>query len=186
MTDSDLSPQQERNGFRCAACRAIFDAKLTVGVAVKTFVAEIMALRCPKCGSAKLLMEQGRSLPEDIVTRHLANDASIEDWLSDWRNTGEVGMSASTIADWMTGAKDAKKDTPNDISDVLRCMLLLDRIPEWKPRMREMANIGASWTSLGPRWDELEASMRAELGPDLMLRAAPKSALILPKCRALD
>jgi hypothetical protein len=52
---------------------------------------------------------------------------------------------------------------PLDPDDLGRCVRLLDRFPEWRDRMPEMAEgHGPVWAALVPAWDEIVALYREE------------------------
>lgn len=53
---------------------------------------------------------------------------------------------------------------PSDPADLGRCLRLLELVPEWKQRIKEMAEHGPTWAALVAHWDELEQSMRDEVG----------------------
>lgn len=84
-----------------------------------------------------------------------------------WILNGRVGQSSRAIYCHMTGAVDKYGyNFPYDPDDLNRCLLLLDLIPEWKPRMAEMSVHGKQWASLAGRWDELTALFLEEVGLD--------------------
>jgi hypothetical protein len=84
-----------------------------------------------------------------------------------WMMHGETGRSSKAICAHMLGGVDVlSEDYPRDPSDLSRCAKLLERIPEWKPRISEMAKHGAIWKALVARWDELVAALKDEVGLD--------------------
>lgn len=94
---------------------------------------------------------------------------SLEQRAQDWIVNGRVGLSSKAIWSHMTGTP-MKDDgfgaylAPSDPADLNRCLLLLDLIPEWKPRMHEMAEHGPEWTGLIARWDEIVECFLDEVG----------------------
>lgn len=82
-----------------------------------------------------------------------------------WSVSDDTGLSSKTIwAHMMAGmAPERGADYPRDVSDLGRCLRLLDRVPEWKPRIQEMAKYGKYWAALVERWDELAAMYAAEM-----------------------
>ncbi|MCW2763354.1 MAG: hypothetical protein JWR85_3555 [Marmoricola sp.] len=84
--------------------------------------------------------------------------------LAEWFASNDTGSSSKSIALWLaagvTGHHGA--DTPSDPSDLCRCLRLLDRIPEWKVRIAEMAGAGGLWPTFAERWSEIEASLLGE------------------------
>lgn len=59
----------------------------------------------------------------------------------EWLRTGERGLSSEAIAEQMSGLPVGQgygfSNHPSDPADLRRCRLLLDRVPEWQPRMSE-------------------------------------------------
>jgi hypothetical protein len=90
-------------------------------------------------------------------------DPRIAEWLASW----DTGTSSKSIMLWLS-SKTADKtwgaSTPSDCADLARCLRLLERIPEWKQRMGEMAETGGEWPTYAKRWAEIEASFLAEVG----------------------
>lgn len=89
----------------------------------------------------------------------------IEERARNWIVNGRVGLSSKAIWSHMMGA-DSAGHFPHDPADLNRCLLLLDLIPEWKPRMGEMAAHGPVWARLSARWGEIEACFLDEAGLD--------------------
>lgn len=79
--------------------------------------------------------------------------------IAEWMVSGDTGSSSKSIMLWLS-AKQADKtwgaDVPRDAWDLGRCIRLLDRIPEWRARMPEMAEAGGLWPTVARRWTELE------------------------------
>lgn len=91
---------------------------------------------------------------------------TLEQRAQNWIINGEVGMSSKAIWAHMTGTPD-KEDgysPPWDPADLNRCLLLLDLIPEWKPRMSEMAAHCVRWAGLSAKWDEIVECFLDEVG----------------------
>lgn len=79
---------------------------------------------------------------------------TIEDRANWWIAYGEVGRSSATIWHVMTGkpmprvgwgAAPSRPDRPYDMDDWRRCELLLDLIPEWRPRLHEVVERYPAW-----------------------------------------
>lgn len=88
---------------------------------------------------------------------------------AEWFMSDDTGISSKTIAAFMLGGDPTKfylACPPADPSDLGRCLRLLDRFPEWKPRMAEMSTVGEDWARIMPHWDEVSASMAEEVGID--------------------
>lgn len=103
------------------------------------------------------------------------------DWLLNSRDTGQ---SSEAIVRHMLGFG-GRAHYPLDPSDLGRCLRLLRLIPEWKPRMHEMAAHGAIWAALSARWAELEDSMEREVGIDWDkgVSVAPRTYALLQRIR---
>lgn len=89
--------------------------------------------------------------------------------VAEWFLSDDTGMSSKTIAAFMCGADLSKcywVGAPSDPSDLGRCLRLLERFPEWKPRMPEMASVNKQWAKIIPYWDAAAALMAAEVGID--------------------
>jgi hypothetical protein len=98
--------------------------------------------------------------------------------LAEWFGSGDTGLSSETIALWLSArVKNGwGPHTPSDPSDLGRCLRLLERIPEWKTRMAEMAECSEGWARMMIYWDEIAASMADEVGIDWSKgRSAPKT-----------
>lgn len=101
---------------------------------------------------------------------------SLEQRAQNWIVNGRVGSSSRTIWAHMMGATESRKSYPHDPDDLNRCLLLLDLIPEWAPRMAEMAQHGPQWKGLAERWDEITDCFIAEAGLDwCKASGAPKT-----------
>lgn len=85
--------------------------------------------------------------------------AAALNWISG-RDTG-----ASSIAIWahMMGAK-SDGSHPLDPADFGRCYRLLVYVPEWAPRIGEMAVYSTTWLLLSGAWFELTALFERETG----------------------
>lgn len=73
-----------------------------------------------------------------------------------WIVGRDTGMSSQAIWAHMMGAP-CDGSYPYDPDDFSRCDHLLRLIPEWRPRILEMAKYGPVWARLAEAWDELEA-----------------------------
>jgi hypothetical protein len=80
-----------------------------------------------------------------------------------WLQTRDSGISSEAIMQTMLGAPASPGTYPSDAEDLGRCIRLLDRIPAWRERLPEMAQVGYVWASLVEHWCELETLYRGEL-----------------------
>jgi hypothetical protein len=71
-----------------------------------------------------------------------------------WMFSGDTGMSSKAICAHMLGLK-YDKSHPSDPSDLGRCLRLLELIPEWKPRIQEMAQHCPGWAGLIGDWGNI-------------------------------
>lgn len=78
-----------------------------------------------------------------------------------WLTSGDVGISSATIWSVMTGRPFPLRhfwpDTPCDPDDFGRCHRLLDRFPEWRARLDEVAEWYPNWKPLVREWDRMTA-----------------------------
>ena len=93
--------------------------------------------------------------------------AVISDNLNNWLANGDRGISSEAIASHLTGINFVSghwfSTHPVDPSDFGRCMELLDAVPEFRPRLKEMAEVSPIWAGLVECWDELERLYREEV-----------------------
>ncbi len=82
-----------------------------------------------------------------------------------WMAGEDTGMSSKAIATHMAGVG-SDGSYPHDPADLGRCLRLLERFPEWKARMPEMASYGKIWRTYADNWSDLEKSMADEVGID--------------------
>jgi hypothetical protein len=105
----------------------------------------------------------------------MQNPVLLDGRAYDWLTGGDVGTSSLTIFAVMTGADRVPlhnyPSVPLDPADFGRCRRLLERIPEWRARLPEVATRYPDWTALVREWDRLDA-MHAEASkrPDGMAR----------------
>lgn len=101
---------------------------------------------------------------------------SLDDRAHRWIVDGQVGMSSRAIWAHMMGTPSECMSAPSDPDDLNRCLLLIDLIPEWAPRMSEMAPHGPEWKALAPIWADLTTTFIAEVGLDWCKgHSAPKT-----------
>jgi hypothetical protein len=83
-----------------------------------------------------------------------------------WIVSGDVGQSSKTIWATMLGIDLGEDGTnhPHDPADLGRCLRLLELMPEWKPRVPELAALEPCWRALVEHWDNLASSMEDEVG----------------------
>jgi hypothetical protein len=79
-----------------------------------------------------------------------------------WLEGVDTGISSETIWRTLTGETPSDTDVPCDPSDFGRCYRLLKIMPEWRPRLREVARKYRDWRPFVRHWDELTALYEAE------------------------
>ncbi len=80
-----------------------------------------------------------------------------------WFSTGKTGMSSSFIASYLTTGVGIHA-YPLDPSDLNRCLMLLDDVPELKTEMYKLARTSDQWASLCNNWFKLESVFNKEVG----------------------
>ncbi|WP_162815004.1 hypothetical protein [Erythrobacter aureus] len=149
-----------RAGYRCGGCETPFHKETPTHCTVEVYYAFAKSLRCPHCGSDKISIGLGLT---DEENKALIADGHWRTRAENWKYRGEVGLSAKTIYNHFMGHAGAKPSVPQDPSDLRRCLLLLEHVPEWKPRMDEMRTVSAQWALLIDRWDDLLKTYAEEL-----------------------
>jgi hypothetical protein len=78
-----------------------------------------------------------------------------------WIINGHVGISSQTIWAVMMGIADdcnrAQFSVPWDSSDMLRCLALIEAVPEWESRLSEVSDRFPEWKGIVENWEELRA-----------------------------
>lgn len=170
-----------RQHYRCLTCDRPFQQFLGVNLPVDLVVKQMRRVRCPYCGGKKIGMGEGRTLAEDRSMRTQI-DGPPELRAGLWLAEGEVGTSSKTITWFMLGQIERYPDVaaPSDLDDVRRCLILLDRVPEWAERMPEMVSL-PQWERLASAWATIADAYLAEC-PNLD-RLAPRAQELLNATR---
>lgn len=99
------------------------------------------------------------------VAQREAGGARLSQEAINWLAMGERGMSSDFIFGYL-GNIDLLKGSgcpvPYDSGDLRRCRLLVEQVPEFKGRIKEMASASPQWSLLVERWDEICSTMDAE------------------------
>lgn len=82
---------------------------------------------------------------------------------ADWASGHDTGSSSKAIALHMVGGT-CNGAYPLDPSDLGRCLRLLDKFPEWRSRLTEMARYDKIWAAYSERWDDLQKLFIQEVG----------------------
>lgn len=126
---------------------------------------------------------EGAGCPIGYDTTMPGAEKTVSERAQAWLLNGRVGMSARAIYCHMTESQDKERwNHPHDPDDLNRCLLLLDLIPEWRPRMGEMAAHGKAWAGLSGIWDEIASTFLDEAGLDWgKAKSAPKTYALMKK-----
>lgn len=104
---------------------------------------------------------------------------TVEQRALEWMAGSDTGASSKTIARHMMGLPHDDAfgvSEPSDGGDLGRCLRLLALVPEWEPRIGELAVLSNAWAALVLHWEELKALMIEETGPTFARDAgAPKT-----------
>ena len=109
--------------------------------------------------------------------------------LVEWLASGQRGISSDTIVETITGLKATGsygKCEPQDSGDFWRCEKLLRKVPELRQQLYKMGSVSEGWRKLVLRWDEIVASLEAEV-PTAFTRSniwdkTPKTYKIIQEC----
>ncbi len=88
----------------------------------------------------------------------------LDEKVKEWLRTGKRGVSSEAIVSVMEGIPLNQYGLrhPVDPSDFMRCYLLLEAVPEYRSRLKEMRTVSNEWMVLVDHWEELEALYREE------------------------
>lgn len=87
----------------------------------------------------------------------------VERRVMEWALTGDTGASSLALARRMMGLESSESPHPQDCQDLLRCVQLLDAVPEFRQNLDKMASLSPAWAGLVHQWPTLEASLRSEM-----------------------
>lgn len=103
----------------------------------------------------KALIADPEVLSAARIRVEAAYGAGLSPAAKEWLATGQHGISAMTIFRRLTGQGPViREEHPHDPDDFGRCRLLLEQVPELRPRLNEM-EFSPVWTALVACWDEL-------------------------------
>lgn len=102
-----------------------------------------------------------------------------------WQAKGRVGISSATMASIALGLEKnfyhGRFDAPSDPEDLLRCMILVEYIPEIKDSFNEIAKRVKSFAPILREWDRLTGLLKEELKrPD---NRAPETYALMKELR---
>ena len=80
----------------------------------------------------------------------------MSDEYLEWLLGRDRGISSETIFGVMVRIALDCVDVPHDPADFGRCYRLLERFPEWKQRLQEMAEAWPAWAPFVREWSKME------------------------------
>lgn len=84
-----------------------------------------------------------------------------------WQTKGNVGVSSATMASIALGLENnfygSRFDAPHDPSDLRRCMILVESIPEIKDSFPLIAEKCKRFAPIIAEWDSLTALLKKEM-----------------------
>lgn len=133
-----------------------------------------------KHGYTSLLPGVADAIGATFVISNQKRQAALEEDLgvrasnSDWLKSGDCGVSSKTIYAVLSGNPAAlqgdRGDAPYDADDFGRCARLMERYPDWAPRIGEVAQFCSAFAPLVPAWCELTELYRSGKARELSLR----------------
>lgn len=82
---------------------------------------------------------------------------------AEWLAIGEQGASSCAMFQTLTGYQlDAEGAAPSDPSDLRRCLLLFEAVPDLRKNLAAMNTVSGTWAALVARWDDLVKTLDAE------------------------
>ncbi|MCK5607578.1 hypothetical protein KAR91_37185 [Candidatus Pacearchaeota archaeon] len=93
-----------------------------------------------------------------------ADDGALRNNILKWFINGRVGTSSQAMAARIAGIEGRGKSHPCDPSDLNRCLLFLDAVPEARLHMDKLRTLSPTWDRLVERWKELESTFLEEVG----------------------
>lgn len=149
-----------RGEFPARALGAIGDLAETLG-----FDRFAMGACGPLGASLVMTSASGFELLQKAIARK-ARERAGGDALEEWLRGADTGISSLAIAEILGGRRCGPegwvRSPPQDPDDLGRCVRLLDLMPGWRERLREVAEAEPSWAALVEAWDELEGLYREE------------------------
>jgi len=108
-------------------------------------------------------------------TEKLDND--LEQRKLDWLMSGDTGISSEAIFAVLSGIqpRSTKHNWPYDPSDFGRCLRMLERIPEFRPRLKEVPTAMPAWKPMIDAWDQIESFYKSEVEASGRWGSAPQT-----------
>lgn len=103
----------------------------------------------------------------------------------EWQSKGEIGISSATMASIALGMDKnfyhSYFSEPSDPSDLLRCMKLVDFIPEIKDSFSEISERCPEFRPIIESWELLTSTLKREMAQG---RKAPETYDLMKKLRS--
>lgn len=175
-------------------CKVIFggipidDMTAIIGCARKDWVMNTQASRHLGATLVIGLQEDTDTLmdlpPCDAVISEVgkAKSGGLSEAAQQWLLRGERGMSSDCIFEMLSEGKVDEIAYPHDPADLRRCRLLLEQVPEFAPRIGEMASVSKEWAGLVSAWDMLCGIMDGECDWRKGQGSAPKTYKMMQEC----
>lgn len=103
---------------------------------------------------------------KSIIKARVASEigrSKISDEAKEWLENGERGLSSNSIFARLTGINILRSDEhPRDASDLRRCRLLLEAVPEFGHKISMMKDVSPEWSAIASDWNAICAIMDEE------------------------
>lgn len=179
--ESERETELVTEGYRCYKCDKPFTLQVEMPMEMGAYIKRMKSIKCPLCGAKGKNIGLGLGLSTEenlaILETEGVSGASVQERASAWFAKGETGLSSKCIARFMLCEPNTEINWPHDPSDLRRCVMLLDLIPEWRSKIPSMFVLGGGWAKLAPRWNEVVSLFRTEC-PEYVGKAPQTYALI--------
>lgn len=89
---------------------------------------------------------------------------TLSDKILKWSFTCNTGVSSETMACCAVGIKRKRQSTPSDPSDLNRCLILVEQIPEIADYFEKISEISPRWKTVIDNWNKLRTTFIDEVG----------------------
>lgn len=166
---------ETRLWVHCGVCQHKWQLGVVLPAPMRDAARAMQDTVCPSCGADMVLF----GVPP-VAVQPSDQIGSVEARIRAWIESADYGQSSRAIATVMTGHRADWGSWPRDPSDLGRCVRLLQRIPEWRDRIGEMAAVSGPWAALVERWDELNGLLDMECGTSRWSgRPAPRTNAVM-------
>lgn len=101
-----------------------------------------------------------------------------------WRASKDVGNSSIVIYDLFMGIVEPKRmrTFPNTYDAFSKCIILLKMVPEWRPRLEEVAAVYPRWKIFVENWKTLEKLYSKGNDPESVKKVEAKLLYCWKRC----